>query len=182
MRAYTIKRKGKKTWQKMIFEKEITFSENHTITIYAGDIFFRKKDAKEYLGTFKYPEYYEVIGVTIDKSDKDNRKKIIAYKPKGNVPALDLPLISEIVVEDDIERLAKEYSENKSSSDVFKEQHKVDFIAGYKSATKTFSEEDMKEAFNAGSHWKEKWKTVTDDNINIPDVNKFIQSLKQAKI
>jgi hypothetical protein len=75
MRAYTIIHKGKKTWQKMIFEKEITFSENHTITIYAGDIFFRKKDAKEYLGTFPYPEYLEVIGLTINESDKDNRKK-----------------------------------------------------------------------------------------------------------
>ena len=107
--------------------------------------------------------------------------KITAYQPKGNALELDLPLLPEMVVEDDVERLAKEYSENKSSSDVFKEQHKVDFIAGYKSATKVYSEDDMKEAFNAGTHWKEKWKTVTDDNINIPDVNKFIQSLKQAK-
>jgi hypothetical protein len=71
MRAYTIKRKGKTTWY---LKKEIIFSDNHTF--YAGYIiFFRKKDAEKYLGTFPYPEYYEVIGLTIDKSDKDNRKK-----------------------------------------------------------------------------------------------------------
>jgi hypothetical protein len=67
-----------------------------------------------------------------------------------------------------------------------REKHNQDrcmgFIDGYEAATKTFSEEDLKEAFNAGTHWKEKWKTVTDDNINIPDVNKFIESLKQTKI
>jgi hypothetical protein len=70
MRAYTIKRKGKTT---LDLKKKITFSDGDIV--YVGYIFFRKKDAKKYLGTFSYPEYYEAIGLTINKSDKDNRKK-----------------------------------------------------------------------------------------------------------
>ena len=73
MRAYTIKHKGKTIWQNMVFDREITFSDNSGI--YAGLIFLRKKDAKKYLGTYEYKEFYEVIGLTVDKSIKDNRRK-----------------------------------------------------------------------------------------------------------
>lgn len=71
MRAFTIKRRGKTIWQNMMFDRELTFSDEDKI--YVGLLFFRKKDAKKYLDTFQYKEYYEVIGVTIDKSKKDNR-------------------------------------------------------------------------------------------------------------
>lgn len=71
MRAFTIKRKGKTIWQNMMFDRVLTFSDEDKI--YVGLLFFRKKDAKKYLDTFQYKEYYEVIGVTIDKSKKDNR-------------------------------------------------------------------------------------------------------------
>ena len=72
MRAYTIKRTGATIWQNMVFEKSIEFSNEKLV--YAGYLFFRKKDAKEYLKTFTYPEYFEVVGMTIDKSVKDNRR------------------------------------------------------------------------------------------------------------
>jgi hypothetical protein len=89
------------------------------------------------------------------------------------VRTIETPVLSEIVVEDDIERLAKEYSENKSSSDVFKEQHKVDFIAGYKSATKVYSEEDLDKAID----WAlENGRT---GKVTSKDIDNFIQSLNQ---
>ena len=72
MRAYTIKHTGKTILQNMVFEKSLTFEDGQKI--FAGYLFYRKKDAKKYLDTFKWKEYYEVIGVTIDKSTKDNRK------------------------------------------------------------------------------------------------------------
>ena len=72
MRAFALKHKGKSIWQNMMFDRELTFSDGEKV--FAGLLFFRKKDAKKYLETFKYyKEYYEIIGVTIDKSDKDNR-------------------------------------------------------------------------------------------------------------
>ena len=47
------------------------------------------------------------------KRIRDGIKKIIAYQPKGNAPELDLPLLPEMVVEDNIEKLAEEYLNNK---------------------------------------------------------------------
>ena len=71
MRAFALKHKGKSIWQNMMFDRELTFSDGDKV--FAGLLFFRKKDAKKYLETFQYKEFYEIIGVTIDKSDKDNR-------------------------------------------------------------------------------------------------------------
>jgi len=71
MRAYTLKHKGKSILQNMMFDRELTFSAGEKV--FAGLLFFRKKDAKKYLETFQYKEHYEIIGVTIDKSYKDNR-------------------------------------------------------------------------------------------------------------
>ena len=73
MRAYTIKHKGKTIWQNMTLDRELIFSDGDKV--FAGLLFFRKKDAKRYLETFRYKEFYEIIGVNIDKSDKDNRVK-----------------------------------------------------------------------------------------------------------
>lgn len=74
MRAFVIKHTGKTIWQNMLFDREITFSDDEKV--FAGLLFFRKKDAKKYLKTFEYKQLYEVIGVTIDKSKKDNRKNL----------------------------------------------------------------------------------------------------------
>ena len=73
MRAFIIKFKGKTIWQNMLIEHKLTFNDGYEI--YAGTLFFRKKDAKKYLNTFEYKEFYEVVGATIDKSKIDNRKK-----------------------------------------------------------------------------------------------------------
>ena len=71
MRAFTLKRKGKSIWQNIMFDRELTFTDGDKV--FAGLLFFRKKDAKKYLQTFEYNENFEIIGVTIDNSDKDNR-------------------------------------------------------------------------------------------------------------
>jgi hypothetical protein len=70
-------------------------------------------------------------------------KKIIAYKPKGNAPELDLPLLP--YVEDGVEKLAEISSELQEGT--YTPQHKVTykhgFIDGYKAATKRYSEDDV---------------------------------------
>ena len=74
MRAYIIKFKGKTIWQNMLIEHKLTFNDGYET--YVGTLFFRKTDAKKYLNTFfENKEFYEVVGVTIDKSKIDNRKK-----------------------------------------------------------------------------------------------------------
>lgn len=75
MRAFIIKHKGKTIWQNMYLTDKITIEDK---SFYIGTIFFRKKDAQKYLSVLKYKEFYEVIGVTIDKSKQDNRKTKIS--------------------------------------------------------------------------------------------------------
>jgi len=73
MRAFVIKHTGKTIWQNILFDREITFSDKDKI--YAGLLFFRKKDAQKYLETFEYKQFYEIVGVTIDKAETNNRRK-----------------------------------------------------------------------------------------------------------
>lgn len=75
MRAYIIKHKGANNWYNMSLDRDIEFTDG--TTIYAGYVFFRRKDALKYLKTLPYPEHKEVVGVTLDKSEKDNRKRSI---------------------------------------------------------------------------------------------------------
>lgn len=63
MRGYIIKRKGVLQWYNTRIEKIIRINDRE---IYADFIFYKKKDAKMYLETFPYKEYYEIIGVTLD--------------------------------------------------------------------------------------------------------------------
>lgn len=73
MRAFTIKHTGKTIWCNMFIDGHMQL---HDKTVaYTGILFFRKKDAQKYLNTFQFKEHFEVIGVTIDKSKKDNRVK-----------------------------------------------------------------------------------------------------------
>jgi hypothetical protein len=88
-------------------------------------------------------------------------KKIIAYKPKGNAPELDLPLLPEeeccegdgsncngscCIVEEDIEKLTKKYI-----NDTLKDEESDDYLLGrvkgfkdgHKAATKVYSEDDV---------------------------------------
>jgi hypothetical protein len=71
-------------------------------------------------------------------------KKIIAYQPKGNAPELDLPLFPEIVVEDEVEKLFIEKSNIPYFPSDLKETCNWWFKEGYKSATKVYSEEDLR--------------------------------------
>jgi hypothetical protein len=74
MRLFIIKHKGANGFQNFVTEKQLTF--NDEVKILVGYVFFRKKDAEKYLKTFKYSEFFEVVGCTVDKSKGDNRKKV----------------------------------------------------------------------------------------------------------
>jgi hypothetical protein len=100
---------------------------------------------------------------------------IAAYKPKGNAPELDLPLLPKIVIEDDVEKLAESYKNKKGSiptTELEDEIFKLGFKDGHKAATKVYSEEDMREAFEYG-------KQFSVEDFGSKYFEEFIQSLKQ---
>lgn len=106
-----------------------------------------------------------------------NCKKLVAHLPLNNAPKLKgVPLLPEIVVEDDVEKLAESYADfsndyiSMSFGTKFNETSKRDFIAGYKAATKRYSEEDLRKSFEAGMYF------VGEDKGSYEE---FIQSLKQ---
>jgi hypothetical protein len=129
-------------------------------------------------------------------------KKIIAYKPKGNAPELDLPLLP--YVEDDVEKLAEEYADGTivpatnvvlpsgnvivlsndyipiSFGGKFNETSKRDFIAGYKAATKVYSEEDLRKVFEHGIMFKEESISTCKEAVDV-EFTCLIRSLKQSK-
>jgi hypothetical protein len=78
-----------------------------------------------------------------DKLDvlPDRDRKIIAYQPKGNAPELEG--ILEILVEDDVEKLAKEFVKTNLKRSSQAAGVMIGFIEGYKAATKAYSEEDL---------------------------------------
>jgi hypothetical protein len=116
---------------------------------------------------------------------------IIAYQSKNNAPELDLPLLPEIVVEDDVEKLAKQaYKKHNVKDDTFSLDEQIQrsggflvgYKEGYKAATKVYSEEDLRKAFNAGDNYR---YYQNNGSRNIPsdvlDEDEYIQSLKQPK-
>lgn len=66
MRIYTIKHKGATIWHNMYFYKQMSI-ENKNINI--GLLFFRRKDAKLFLDSLPYKDYYEIVGASIDKKN-----------------------------------------------------------------------------------------------------------------
>jgi len=123
-------------------------------------------------------------------------QKIIAYQPKGNAPELPhivklpsdenvniqkisrLPLLPEIIVEDDVEKLAElKYPINSTKGKMeMLSRHQLNnslkqegFIEGYESATKVYSEEDLRKYHNIMCLY---------GNVKGEE---FIQSLKQPK-
>jgi hypothetical protein len=114
-------------------------------------------------------------------------KKIIAYKPKNNTPELDLPLLPEMVVEDNVEI---KINNALSYWNTFEGEYQKGIAYGlglaleyYKAATKTYSEEDLINLVAYIANFEDE----TDGNIassgRMPSeiVNSFIQSLKQPK-
>jgi hypothetical protein len=109
-------------------------------------------------------------------------KKIIGHLPKNNKPELDLPLILDTNVEDEVEKLAIECMKNtinqETGSDIHKLSVMLGFKKGYKTATKVYSEKDLRKAMSSIVEWVVLKKP--NDFVNINDkINEIIQSLKQ---
>jgi len=155
-------------------------TEKYTLAVF-------DKEVKE--GDYIFDKYAKINLVQqVRKCDFDsshyrngNWKKIIAYKPKGNAHELDLPLLPQIVVEDDVEKLAESYYTQ------IRLAERTAFKFGYKAATKVYSEEDLKKMF-AYAHqvgMNTLLQTQSPHLLEKQDEHKlrdgFIQSLKQPK-
>jgi len=106
--------------------------------------------------------------------------KIIAYLPKGNAPKLDLPLLPEMVVEDDVEKLIeREYPLTGVIGIDARNGLRIEGLKlGYKAATKIFSEDDLRKAIELTLiDAKESviWSNTYHNHLS----DKIIQSLKQ---
>ena len=109
---------------------------------------------------------------------------------KGNIitsikPLEGLPLL---VIEDDVEEIAWDYTEGNTKSKWAPIVRNA-VVYGYNKAKETykFTEEDLRKAFEAGSNFKEKnFKEVhlTDSNIVLkePDFNKYSESLTKKEL
>jgi hypothetical protein len=85
-------------------------------------------------------------------------KKIIAHLPKGNAKELDLPLLPQMIVEDDVEKLISKHIKDfkhdlKESTSTYIKQNCEGAIfglnrlkEGYKTATKKYTEKDLEKA------------------------------------
>ena len=113
--------------------------------------------------------------------------KVIAYQPKGIVVGLDLPLLPEMVVEDDVEKLADINGYHDTELDKL---YKEGFRHGYKAATKVYSEEDFRKAIDFAIKYTDEGLTTDivseifdiDCSGNLEETTQlFIQSLKQPK-
>jgi hypothetical protein len=76
-------------------------------------------------------------------------KKIIAYQPKGNASELDLPLLPEIVIEDDVEKFCWRLFGGSFEARGVESEEEADKtvafgIECYKAATKVYSEDDLR--------------------------------------
>jgi hypothetical protein len=104
-------------------------------------------------------------------------KKIVAHLPKNNSPELDLPLLPEIVVEDNVEKLCWGLFGGSFEARGVESEEEADRVVSfgiecYKSATKVYSEDDLRKAFEAGMYF------IGEDKGSYEE---FIQSLKQPK-
>ncbi len=131
------------------------------------------------------PKSRWVVYIKVTTLNGSSPKKTIAYQPKGNTPELDLPLLPEMVVEDDVEMLLDMYEAERGSLEETSWEEiqviKKALLIGYKAATKVYSKEDMRKAFGAG--WKRgKFGNYPKEHEQYqPDFTEFIQSLKQPK-
>jgi len=120
-------------------------------------------------------------------SEIGGANKIIAYQPKGDAPELDLPLLPEIVVEDDVEKIFKEQV-SRRDDDGYPVFGQEDFqILKYcikeiitSSATKVYDEEDLRKAIEL-SRIKDWQKDSNGNNFWEYSKDEIIKSLKQPK-
>jgi hypothetical protein len=110
----------------------------------------------------------------------DEGCKIIAYQPKGNAPELNLPLLPEIVIEDDVEKLFKKEEKGYYS---FKDNYNIAldwFKKGHKTATKVYSEDDL---IQLAGELSFKWHNgeIKDLGSSIGWSKRYVESLKQPK-
>ncbi len=120
-------------------------------------------------------------GYVLLKNEHGNKKtmfankfpsyKIIAHNPKGDAKELDLPLLPE--TKNDVEKLADNIANNNYGGGQSPSYY-VGFQDGYKAATKVYSEEDLREAFEYG-------KQFSVEDFGSKYFEEFIQSLKQPK-
>jgi len=139
---------------------------------------------------------WNMVGMHEGKSVWIN--KVVSYLPKNNAPELDLPLLPEIGVEDDVEKLAckefcfpinlfyemKKCSQNEYLliEDYGLQNTVVYFqcVAYIKAATKVYSEQDLRKAIKMAQ------ETVLmdlrfEDREHKYEPEEIIQSLKQPK-
>jgi hypothetical protein len=99
----------------------------------------------------------EIIDILKEYFDVD--EKIIAYQPKGNTPELfhtvKLPLLPEMVVEDDVEKLCwrlfgGSFEARGVESEVEADRTVSFGIECYNAATKVYTEADLRKAFEKG--------------------------------
>jgi hypothetical protein len=132
-----------------------------------------------------------IIRSNTDTFVEDACKKVIGYQPKNNAAELDLPLLPEPVVEDEVEKLFIPYYFEKFNVPYFPSDLKKTcnwwFKAGYKAATKVYSEEDLSGYFSFiedNYHYhSDTWHDAdTDEPVKRKDILlAYTQSLKQSK-
>jgi hypothetical protein len=133
---------------------------------------------------------WNMVGMDEGKSVWIN--KVVAYQPKGNAPELNLLLLPKIVIEDDVEKLVEieQLLTNITEWSSFKEhpigkqaQKSLMLLKSYKSATKVYSEEDLRKAIEL-TILNCIVDTIGYDNHVVSfegNIDEIIQSLKQPK-
>jgi hypothetical protein len=138
---------------------------------------------KDFETNYYYNEFDKALRIGTVR--QPYHKSVVGYYSKDNSIELDLPLLPEIVVEDNVEKLAESYYTQ------IRLAERTAFKFGYKSATKVYSEEDLRKVI------KMAWEADSIDgtvDLNIVlhygrnndlrtkwSEDELIQSLKQPK-
>jgi len=124
-----------------------------------------------------------VYSIEAGSSIKKNCKKIIAYQPKGNVLELDLPLLPEMVVEEEVDEIFEKETKTVSFGENGNQSPYNWFKMGYNAATKEYSEEDIRRIAQFAFSFHRR-NDLDDVELEIEFnrlLDKNIQSLKQPK-
>ena len=158
------------------------------------DYILAVSDEKPTVGNqFIYETDTQTINTTCSDYTPNEFDFIIkAYQPKGNVPELDLPLLPEIVVEDDVEKLCWRLFGGSFEARGVESEEEADRTVSFgiechKAATKVYTEKDLKMMF-AYAHqvgMNSILQIQSPHLLEKQDTNKlrdeFIQSFKQPK-